>query len=54
MAIFSNECHFDMTFDLLNFVGDENLRKVKTEPHIYLLRRFRNAKEIENRSSINK
>ena len=40
-----------MTFDLPTFVGDKNLTKLKTEPHIYLLRGFQNAQEIENRSN---
>ena len=38
-----------VTFDLQTFVWDKNSRKVKTEPHIYLLRGFQNAQEIENR-----
>ena len=42
------------TFDLQTFVRDKNLTKLKKEPHIYLLRGFQNAREIENRSSINK
>ena len=36
-----------VTFDLQTF--DKNSRKDKTEPHIYLLRGFQNAQEIENR-----
>ena len=43
-----------VTFDLQTFVWDKNSRKVKTEPHIYLLRGFQNAQEIENRSKIGK
>ena len=34
-----------VTFDLQTFVRDKNSRKVKTEPHIYLLRGFQNAQQ---------
>ena len=45
---------FTLTFGLITFVWDKNSTKVKTEPHIYLLRGFQNAQEIENRSKIGK
>ena len=35
----------------VTFVWDKNLTKLKKEPHIYLLRGFQNAQEIENRSN---
>ena len=51
---FRMSAFFTLTFGLITFVWDKNSTKVKTEPHIYLSRRFQNAQEIENRSKIGK
>ena len=36
-------------FDLQTYIWNKNVRKVKEESHIYLLRGFQNDQEIENR-----